>query len=258
MKREQNAIRIRLGERGAEEAALDNDIAVVVDVLRASSTIITAIDNGALSIVPVLTVNQAREIARKTPNSILAGERKALPIRGFLLGNSPLEYTPEIVRGKNIVLTTTNCTRILERFRRLQSCSEVLIGAFLNATSVAGAARKLGKEKNRGVSLIQAGVGGKQSQDDLTCAELIKTMIEARRERRSTLTLRRETNLFIYAILSNTTHGKYLMKLGFERDVDYCSRLDETATVPKLCKADGTIAKIVTLESSREGTGLPR
>jgi len=245
LKREENTIKIRLGERGAEEATLDNDIAVVVDVLRASSTIITAMDNGALSIIPVLTVNKAREIARTTTNSILAGERKALRIRGFLLGNSPLEYTREIVRGKNIVLTTTNCTRVLERCNRLQSCAEVLIGAFLNATSVAETAWKLGKEKNRRISIIQAGVGGKPSQDDLTCAELIKAMIEARTERGSTLVLRGETNLFIHAILSNTTHGKYLMKVGFERDLDYCSRLDATKTVPKLRKTNGTIAKIV-------------
>nr|MDO8135797.1 2-phosphosulfolactate phosphatase [Candidatus Njordarchaeum guaymaensis] len=249
MKREENVVKIRLGERGVEDAALDNDIIVVVDVLRASSTIITAMDNGALSIAPTLTVNQAKRVARTTSNSILAGERKALRIPGFLLGNSPLEYTSEVVRAKNIILTTTNCTRILEKCRRLQACSEVFIGAFLNATSAAEAAKRLGTEKNREISVIQAGVDGKPSCDDLTCAELIKTMIEAVTERRSTRTLQGETDLLIYSILSNTPHGRYLIRIGFERDVDYCSRLDITTTVPKLRKVDGETAKIVRAQS---------
>jgi 2-phosphosulfolactate phosphatase len=245
LKSEESVVKIRSGERGLEDAAVVNDIVVAVDVLRTSSTIITAMDNGALSIVPTLTVNQARKLARTTSNSILAGERNALRIPGFLLGNSPLEYTSEVVRGKIIILTTTNCTRIFERCRQLQSCSEVLIGAFLNATAVAGVARKLREETGRGISVIQAGVGGRPSQDDLTCAELIRNMIEARTERRSTLALRGETDLFVYAVLSNTTHGEYLIKVGFERDINYCSRIDLTATVPELRKVNGTMARIV-------------
>jgi 2-phosphosulfolactate phosphatase len=231
-----------LGERGAQDAALRNDIIVIVDVLRASSTIITAIDNGALSIVPALTVNQARKLARTTSNSILGGERKALRIPGFLLGNSPLEYTSEIVQDKNIILTTTNCTRVLESYKRLQPCSDVLIGAFLNMTSVAETAGGLGREKNKGISIIQAGVRGIPSEDDLTCAELIKNMIEIRKQRHFPIASRGMAGLSIYAILSNTNHGKYLMKMGFERDVDYCSRLDVTAIVPRLSSIGGANA----------------
>jgi phosphosulfolactate phosphohydrolase-like enzyme len=110
---------------------------------------------------------------------------------------------------------------------------------------VSEAARILGKEENSGISIIQAGVRGELSQDDLTCAELIKTIIESRTERHPTHTFRGETSLLLYMILSNTRHGKYLIKMGFARDVDYCSRLDITTTVPKLLKADKTLAKIV-------------
>lgn len=249
MKREQIDVEIRLGERGVENAALDNDIIVVVDVLRAGSTIITAINNGALSIVPVLTVNQARKLARTTSNTLLGGERKSLRIPGFLLGNSPLEYTSETVQGKNIVLTTTNCTRILERCKQLQPDSDTLIGAFLNASSVGRAAWKLGRKKNRGISIIQAGEGGEASQDDLACAELIKAVIEAGTQRHLSSAFRDMAGLLIYAILSNTPHGKYLVKMGFERDVDYCSRLDVTSTVPKLSIIDRTNASVVAAQS---------
>jgi 2-phosphosulfolactate phosphatase len=245
LKTRAGVINILLGERGVEEAALHNDVVVVVDVLRAASTIITALDNGATSIIPTLSIRQAREITRRTPDSVLAGERKAFRIRGFLLGNSPLEYTPEKVRGKNVVLTTTNCTRILERCRKASACSNVLVGAFLNATSVSEAAWRLGRELKSGISIIQAGVGGNPSQDDLTCAEMIKTIIESKVEGRPALTFRGETNLLLYTVLSNTKHGGYLIRMGFGRDVDYCSQLDITTTVPKLCKVDRTMAKIV-------------
>jgi 2-phosphosulfolactate phosphatase len=245
LKKGERVVEIRLGERGVQDAAQRNDIIVVVDVLRASSTIITAIDNGALSIVPATTVGQARKLARIISNSILGGERKALRIPGFALGNSPLEYTPEIVRDKNIILTTTNCTRILESCKELQHSSDVLIGAFLNATSVAETAQRLARRKERGISIIQAGVRGKESQDDLTCAELIRSRIEARTQRHMPIGSRSIAGLSIYAILSNTNHGKYLMRMGFEHDVDYCSQVDTTATVPRLSNIGGTNAVVV-------------
>jgi 2-phosphosulfolactate phosphatase len=238
-------IKIRVGVKGVEEAADLGDVIVVVDVLRASSTIITAMANGALSIVPALTVKQAKSIARTIPDSILGGERKGLRIPGFGLGNSPIEYTTSAVRNRNIVFTTTNCTRVLERCKQLPSTKEVFIGAFLNATAIAREAKKFSDQGNKGISIVQAGSSGKSSLDDLICAEMIKTMIQARDEQRLTHRMKDMIDLISYVVLSNTKHGKYLASIGFDEDLKYCSQVGIVTVVPRLERNRGTLPRII-------------
>lgn len=237
-------VAIRTGLRGVREAAKDSDMIIVIDVLRASSTIITAIENGALSVFPTLTVNQAREMAKTVPDPMLAGERKGLRIPGFILGNSPLEYTPRTVRGKNIVLTTTNCTRILEGCKQLPSDKKVVIGALLNAGAMAELSRKLIEQENSNISIIQAGTRGGQSQDDRICAELLVTMIERETPQQLTPESRNIVNLLLYSILSSTKHGKRLIRIGFKNDVRYCSQLSISNIIPELCSNGGKSARI--------------
>jgi 2-phosphosulfolactate phosphatase len=227
-------VAIRTGVQGVAEASKDSDMIIVIDVLRASSTIITAIENGALSIFPTLTINGARELTKRIPDSVLAGERKGFRIRGFRLGNSPLECNPQTIRGKNIILTTTNCTRVLERCKRLPSGKKVVIGALLNAWTIAELARNLIEQENRKISIIQAGSKGRKCQDDQICAEVLQTMIEHRTEQQLTSRLQEIMNLLLYSILSGTKHGKSLIKIGFDSDVKYCSQLNISNTVPVL------------------------
>ena len=120
---------------------LSQSACVVFDILRATSTMITALANGAAAILPVAEISDALSIRKEHPEVLLAGEREGLRILSssaggvdFDLGNSPREFTPERVQDKTIVMTTTNGTRAL------QACAHantVLVGSFLNLSSVA-------------------------------------------------------------------------------------------------------------------------
>ncbi len=93
------------------------DLIVVIDTLRAGTTIVQALFNGARGVYPVLSVEEAMMLKSKIPSCLLAGERKSFKIEGFDLGNSPLEFTEDKVKGKNIILTTSNGTRTVEKFK---------------------------------------------------------------------------------------------------------------------------------------------
>src|ERR1044072_1526769 len=120
---------------------LSQTVCVVFDILRATTSMITALANGAESIIPVEQIGEALEVRRQRPNVLLAGERDGVRIRGnlaggveFDLGNSPREFTAEKVQGKTIVMTTTNGTRAL---RACAAARTVLIGSFLNLRATA-------------------------------------------------------------------------------------------------------------------------
>ena len=108
---------------------------VVIDILRASTTMVHAFASGATQIVPCLTVEQALEVAKTFPphERLLGGERGGVQIDGFDLGNSPFSYTPEVVGAKTIIFTTTNGTYALQK---CHSADEVLIGSFVNLSAV--------------------------------------------------------------------------------------------------------------------------
>jgi 2-phosphosulfolactate phosphatase len=120
---------------------LSQTVCVVFDILRATTSMITALSNGAEAIIPVEQIGEALEVRRQRPNVLLAGERNGLRIRAdltggveFDLGNSPREFSAEKIQGKTIVMTTTNGTRAL---RACASARTVLIGSFLNLRATA-------------------------------------------------------------------------------------------------------------------------
>jgi 2-phosphosulfolactate phosphatase len=116
--------------------ALRGGVAVVVDVLRASTVMIHALASGAAAVIPCLEVDEARQTKARLPtgSALLAGERHGRPIEGFDLSNSPAEFTPDVCRGKTIVLTTTNGTRGV---LACLEAEEVLVAAFVNRRATA-------------------------------------------------------------------------------------------------------------------------
>ena len=120
-----------------KEEYLDDKIVVVIDMLRATSVITTALANGAKEVVPMLTVEEAfnkkKELSEKGLDALLGGERRAIKIEGFDFTNSPLEYTRDQIEGKSIILSTTNGTRAINLSLK---ASKILIGAMINAKSV--------------------------------------------------------------------------------------------------------------------------
>ena len=152
----------------------------MIDVLRASTTIITALAHGATGVRPVLTVEVARALAAGfgagsdsgvLSGVLLGGERGGLRIDGFDLGNSPLEYSRARVAGRRIVITTTNGTAALDA---CTAASEVLIGAIVNRAAVAARARELAVAHGTSIiHLVCAGTDGEVTEEDLLTAGAI-------------------------------------------------------------------------------------
>ena len=113
----------------------EGTLAIVIDVLRASTTIVTALGNGASAIIPLATVEEARARQAQEPHLLLGGERNAHPLPGFDFGNSPLDYTPEKVQGREVILTTTNGTRALQGAHQA-GASAIIVGALTNRQAV--------------------------------------------------------------------------------------------------------------------------
>jgi 2-phosphosulfolactate phosphatase len=155
-----------------DPAELVGGTAVVIDVLRATTTIVYSLDAGAEQIVPCLEIADALAAADEFPPGevLLGGERGGLPIDGFDLGSSPDEYTPERVEGKTIVFTTTNGTRAMHHAR---AADEVLLAAFVNAGAIA---RRLVDREH--IHILCSGSGGKMGDDDILLAGLLVERVQ--------------------------------------------------------------------------------
>lgn len=202
---------------------------VVIDVLRATSSIITALANGCLDLLPVAEPVDAAFICRQIGENCLAGgERNGLKIPGFDLGNSPLEYTPEKVSGKRVVLCTTNGTKAL---KEAESAAEILIGAFLNIGKIISYLKN-----KKEIVLFCAGKNGEPGLEDLLCAGLIIERLIAEGIEVE-LTDAAYLGLIVYRQLISTSgdlteavyqakHAQYLASIGFAADISYCVQVD--------------------------------
>lgn len=157
-----------------ENRDLSRTTCVVFDVLRATSTMLTALANGASAIIPAGSITEALDSRVRRPDVLLGGERNGLRIQASLtggvefdLGNSPREYTPERVRGKTIVITTTNGTRAL---RACRNAERVLIGGFLNLGATAEAIARL---RPHHLLLVCSGTGEGTAWEDALAAGAI-------------------------------------------------------------------------------------
>lgn len=150
-----------------EPEDLAGGVAVVIDVLRAATTIAYALEAGAEEVIPCLEVEDAQAIASQYPRDevVLGGERGCVRIEGFDLANSPDEYTPSSAGGKTVVFTTTNGTAAMLRCRQAK---QVLVGAFVNASAVL---RVLSGEPQ--IHLICAGSNGEITRDDVLFAGML-------------------------------------------------------------------------------------
>ncbi|KJS88160.1 MAG: hypothetical protein JM58_01930 [Peptococcaceae bacterium BICA1-8] len=145
------------------EAEIKNSISVVIDVFRASNTIISALGNGANEVLPVTEITLAWELKEKHPDFLLGGERNSQIIKGFDFGNSPLEYNKSKVEKKTIILTTSNGTNAL---KKVEKADNVFVASFANCNAVA---RKL-DDFNRNITIVCAGTLGTPSLEDTLAA----------------------------------------------------------------------------------------
>ena len=217
------SIHITLTAKDIREKELQGRIAVVIDVLRATSVIITALSNGARWVKTVASVEEA--LILKSADIMLGGERQAMPIKGFDFSNSPLEYTVEKVSNMGIVLTTTNGTLALSK---CGSAHEVLIGAFINNLALTNYL----SAQSLPVELVCAGTNGEFSLDDFLCAGLICSTMQKSGgyefDDLGRLAIRSwfHSSSDIHAALSGATHYNVLKSKGFGIDLDYCLHQD--------------------------------
>jgi 2-phosphosulfolactate phosphatase len=232
---------------------------VVIDVLRASTTIVHALEAGALEVIPCQEVEEARAVAARLPHDrvVLGGERDGLPIDGFDLGNSPGEYISQRVEGKVVVFTTTNGTRAILRARQ---ADRALIGAFVNASAVAEQLLRQGE-----IHLLCAGTRGQISRDDLLLAGMLVDRVlqegdavyrpnaqamEARetwlqalapREARGAKPLEPQR---LAGQLRDSAGGKHLVAIGLEDDILAAARIDSFRSVPQM-DPEGTGIRLI-------------
>jgi 2-phosphosulfolactate phosphatase len=206
--------------------------AVVIDVIRATTTIVTAFQHGVRSVVPVASPEEARSARVTIPGAILAGERGGRRMSGFDLGNSPREYTREVIADRDLVLSTSNGTKTL---RAVCDGRRVAIGAFLNRAAVAD-----WLAAQRGDSLIVcSGYEGIFSLEDAVCAGAVVERAFSRNApptlgdgAKACLVLWERFGADLSTLLRESGWGRHIVGIGLEADLDVCARLDVTDVVP--------------------------
>jgi len=212
---------------------------IVIDVLRATSSMATAIEHGARRIIPAETVRQATRM--RPEGGMLGGERNGKKIPGFDFGNSPIEYAGEFVRGATIVMSTSNGTRAIRKSLR---AGRLLAGAILNASACARAALSFGKD----VRIVCAGTGDRFCLEDGLGAGLIlhemlslKSDLEVGDFGQAMRCAFLHVKDYLEEALFQCHNGIRLARLGFADDVRFCARPNVYKTVPFL-EGDGLVA----------------
>ncbi len=207
-------------------------VGVVVDVLRATSTIAQALAAGYERVLCCAEIEEALALREELPDSLLGGERKAVRVEGFDVGASPREFLEP--RARTLILSTTNGTRaILETARR---CEQVLLGSLLNLSAVAGAV------EDDDVEVVCAGFQGAFALDDAYCAGRIVQLLSAERTD-GAIAAELVARAFPTALdgLNARTYGPP----GLEEDIAYCAQEDLLDAVPLLTGMIGPAAEIL-------------
>ncbi|MEM1507407.1 MAG: 2-phosphosulfolactate phosphatase [Candidatus Bathyarchaeia archaeon] len=214
--------------KDASKAVKRGDLIIVVDVLRCTSTIVTALANGAKEIIPVKSLKEARRKHAENPSYLLAGERGGLKPSGFDLGNSPLEYTHEKILGRTIVLTTTSGTKALENSR---GAKWVLVGSFLNLNAVAEKALSIAMNRGVDICVVQSGTDGRFSLEDFICAgaiinSLTRGNVNLSDSAKAAQLGFKHVENNLCANIMRSEHSRRLIKLGFIEDIKFSCQMN--------------------------------
>ena len=222
-----------------EPGELAGGTAVIIDVLRASTTMTQALASGVARVLPCGSVDEARELAGSLPvgERLLGGERGGERIEGFDLGNSPRDYTRERVGGRTIVFTTTNGTRAL---LRSAEAAHICIGAFVNLHAVAEHVAGL----SRPVHLVCAGTNGRLTAEDILMGgmladqlvrwfDLAPASLDVPTEMAIDFARRHgESRAAILETLRRSLGGENLVRLGMDADIELAAEVDTHSLVP--------------------------
>jgi 2-phosphosulfolactate phosphatase len=207
---------------------------IVVDVLRASSTIVQALDSGYRRVLCCAEIEEARGVRDEVGDAVLAGERAAELISGFDLGNSPRDFLEP--RAETLVLTTTNGTRAI--VTAAADCDTVLVGSLLNLEAVAATARAEGKD----VEIVCAGVEGAFALDDAYCAGRIVELLDGERTDAAEAAVRIARSFPDAEEAFRTSVNPHEREI--EEDLVWCTRENVSEVVPRLEAMRGPAAEI--------------
>lgn len=204
---------------------------VIVDVLRATSSIVTAFHYGARCIYPVRNLYQAFRKRRYDPRMLLCGERFGVRVPGFDFGNSPTELATHELRGREIIFTSTNGSKVFVKVP-LESCGFIL--SFLNMDGVAQVLQQEGKD----VLIICAGSRGDDSEEDWLAAGMLLSLLAPQAAlsfmAEATLDFFRKHTQDLIEFFENSPHGQRLKRMGFEEDLKLCATRNIMKEVPVL------------------------
>ncbi|GAV22596.1 2-phosphosulfolactate phosphatase [Carboxydothermus pertinax] len=221
---------------------VEDKVVVVLDVLRATTTIATALAAGAKEVYPVSSIREAFSLKKKIPGALVGGERGGIKVPGFDLGNSPLEY--QNLSGKTIILSSTNGTKALTKASQAKN---LIAGSIINAKAVANYLGRL----NLDVIFLPSGTDFQFSLEDFAGAGYIISLLAQQKKiylsDQAFVSLKLAQNNSPEEVLTRSFHGQRLINLGFQKDVEYCASLNLLDVVPVGRVSEGRLV----IESSR-------
>lgn len=212
---------------------VSDSIVVIIDILRATSTIATALYNGAKCVIPVDSVSRCIELGKQI-DGITAGERDGKVAEGLVHGNSPFEYPKEFIENKTLVLTTTNGTRLLQMALE-KNAEEIITGAFVNLSAVCD---YLVETKQNVILGCAAWKDRANMEDTLFAGSVIARVKENfsincdSSNMAKTLYYDAENDLFEFMKKNNASHYHRLMGFGLEKDIRYCLTAGKANVLP--------------------------
>lgn len=210
---------------------IKNSIVVVIDIFRATTSICYGIENGALAIIPVASVEEC--ISFEKEGYLLAAERDGKVVAGFDFGNSPFAYAEDKVNGKTIVLTTTNGTHAIDESKK--TAHQVIIGSFLNLDAICNYL----KTQDKDVFLLCAGWKNKFNLEDTLFAGAVVNQLKNEGYFLDDASIASD-DLYqiaegdLEAYTAKTSHSERLKKLGIEEDIKFCLNLNIVKSIPVL------------------------
>lgn len=239
--------------RGIPDAYIKGKLAIIVDVLRACTTISYALRNGAKSVIPAQEVEEATKLLASLDrgSTLLCGERNGLKVKGFDLGNSPLEYAESVVADKTLIMASTNGTPAMAR---AATASAQVLCSFVNISFVAeaiGVSRR-GVGAKSDIVVVCSGRDGMMALEDTVCGGMLvhllteAGLVDLREGANDGAVAARDLYLrhkdSIEDMIMSCTHGRYLDSIGFGPDLKVCAKVDSVSILPAV--RDGVIGSI--------------
>ncbi|SMC48869.1 2-phosphosulfolactate phosphatase [Sporomusa malonica] len=220
---------------------ISDTICIILDIFRATTSIVTAMANGCKTIIPVSNIDEAYSVARQMESALFAGERQSIRIEGFDFGNSPFEFSTDKVKDQTIIMTTTNGTIAITS---TEEAYLTLIGSFINAKAVCHQANEYGKD----IMIVCAGTDQLFSLEDALCAGLLISILNEEADLIMTDSAQGAWMMYngakksIVEIASNSRNGKRLYDIGNKTDIEYCLQSNIVNVVPRYSEGRITLA----------------